>query len=218
MFWFGLCLSTAVLAGQREAGAQSERLDSAGTVPQNASGRPLNFGFEAGNLTDWTAQGDAFKDQPIEGDTVSRRRGDMHSKHEGRFWIGTFENRRDAPRGTLTSIAFPVTKPYASFLVGGGSDTGTYVELLRKDTGQVIFRTSGDDREDLERVVVDLSAHRGKEIVIRLVDSESGPWGHINFDDFRFHDMKPDVPARRSPSALTPILTPALLPKTRPGP
>ena len=96
-------------------------------------------------------------------------------------------------------MPFRVTKPFASFLVGGGSHAGTCVELVRKDTGEVIFRASGDDREDMERVVVDLSGHLGKEIVIRLVDAESGGWGHINFDDFRLHDTKPDVPPRRRP-------------------
>src|SRR5262249_7793734 len=42
-----------------------------------------------------------------------------------------------------------------------------------------------------------------KEIFIRLVDKHSGGWGHINFDDFRFHSEKPDVPPRK-PQAATP--------------
>ena len=201
-FWSRLSISVAILAGLAGASPQIERQTSEGTVPQSASGRPLNLGLEAGDLTDWTAQGEAFKGQPIDGDTVSRRRGDMHSKHEGRFWVGTFEKSGDAPQGTLTSKPFLVSKPFASFLVAGGSHPETCVELIRSDTGQVIFRASGDDREDLERVVVDLSAHLGKDIVIRLVDSESGGWGHINFDDFRLHDLKPDVPARRRPSTI----------------
>src|SRR5262249_58701513 len=40
-------------------------------------------------------------------------------------------------------------------------------------------------------------AHQGKEIFIRLVDRHSGHWGHVNFDDFRFHAAKPDVPERK---------------------
>ena len=70
------------------------------------------------------------------------------------------------------------------------------------DTGQVIFRVSGDDREDLERVVADLSAHVGREIFIRIADHESGGWGHINFDDFRLHDVRPAVASRRRPTAV----------------
>ena len=182
--------------------APRNRLGSEGVVPQNAQGRPLNLGFEAGTLADWTARGEAFKGQPIDGDSVHRRRADMKSAHQGRFWVGTFEIGGDEPKGTLTSVAFRVSKPFASFLVAGGSREGTSVELVRSDTGKVVFRASGDDREDLERVVVDLSAHVGQDMVIRLVDSESGGWGHINFDDFRLHDVKPDVPARRHPTNL----------------
>ncbi len=171
-----------------------------GTFPTDAYGRPLNLGFETGTLADWTAEGPAFQGQPIEGDTVSRRRGDMQSGHAGRFWVGSYEKSGDDAKGSLTSVPFRVSKPFASFLVGGGSHAATCVEIVRKDTGQVIFRASGDDREDLERVAVDLSAHLGREIVIRLVDAEVGGWGHINFDDFRLHDAKPDVPPRRRPS------------------
>ncbi len=123
----------------------------AGIYPADTRGRALNLGFETGTLADWVAEGDAFKGQPVEGDTVGRRRGDMHSAHEGRYWVGTYEIGDDAPLGTLTSVPFTATKPFASFLVGGGSHARTCVELVRKDTNQVIFRASGDDRDDLER-------------------------------------------------------------------
>jgi putative membrane-bound dehydrogenase-like protein len=173
-----------------------------GTVPVNAQGRPLNLGFETGTLADWTAEGGAFKGQPIDGDSVHLRRGDMQSGHEGRFWVGTFENGGDEVKGRLTSVPFRVSKPFASFLLGGGAGAATYVELVTNDTHQVLFRASGDNREDMERVVTDLTAHQGKEIVIRLVDEDSGGWGHINFDDFRFHDEKPKVPPWRRPTSV----------------
>jgi putative membrane-bound dehydrogenase-like protein len=171
--------------------------DIGGTVPADARGRPLNLGFETGNLADWTAEGDAFKGQPIKGDTVHNRRRDMYSRHDGDYWAGSFEVGGDEPRGTLTSVPFVVTKPFASFLVSGGSLPGTRVELVRPDTGQVVFRAYGDDREDLERVAADLTPYLGRQIVIRLVDRETGGWGHINFDDFRLHDIKPSIPPRR---------------------
>ena len=130
-FWSRLPVVLALLFVPTHAGviSQSESKSASGTVPQSASGRPLNLGFEAGNLTDWTAQGDAFKGQPIEGDLVSRRRADMQSKHQGRFWVGTFEKSGDGPQGTLTSVPFQVSKPFASFLVAGGSHASTCVEL-----------------------------------------------------------------------------------------
>ena len=124
----------------------------------------------------------------------------MHSGHAGRFWVGTYEKSGDDVKGSLASVPFRLSKPFASFLIGGGSRAGTRVEIVRKDSGQVIFRASGDDTEDLERVAVDLSGHVGREIMVRVVDSEIGGWGHINFDDFRLHDAKPDIPPRRRPS------------------
>jgi putative membrane-bound dehydrogenase-like protein len=184
------------------AGSGGDEASLAGVIPTDAAGRALNLDFEAGTLVDWKAQGAAFTGQPIAGDTVRARRGDMASRHAGRYWVGTFEVAGDGPRGTLTSVAFRVTKPFASFLVGGGSQGGTFVELVRNDTGQVIFRVSGDDREDLERVVADLSAHVGREIFIRVADHESGGWGHINFDDFRLHDVRPAIASRRRPTAM----------------
>jgi putative membrane-bound dehydrogenase-like protein len=174
--------------------------ETTGTFPSDATGRPLNLGFESGTLADWTAEGSAFQGNPIEGDTVSRRRGDMRSRHAGRFWVGSYEKSGDPAKGTLTSVPFRVSKRFASFLVGGGSHAGTCVEIVRKDTGQVVFRAYGDDTEDLERVAVDLSGNLGREIMVRLVDRETVGWGHINFDDFRLHDTKPDIPPRRRPS------------------
>ena len=38
-----------------------------------------------------TAEGEAFKGQPIKGDTVSARRSDSRSRHQGRYWIGGYE-------------------------------------------------------------------------------------------------------------------------------
>jgi putative membrane-bound dehydrogenase-like protein len=169
-----------------------------GVLPVGADGKPLNLDFETGTLKDWTAEGDAFKGQPIKGDTVFARRKDMKSEHQGNYWIGGYELHLDKPQGTLTSVAFKVTHPWASFLVGGGPSPETCVELVRADTKEVFSRTSGAEEENLRRVAVDVRAHLGKDIFIRLVDKHSGHWGHINFDDFRFHSEKPDVPPRKA--------------------
>ncbi|HEV3024246.1 MAG TPA: PVC-type heme-binding CxxCH protein, partial [Pirellulales bacterium] len=152
--------------------------------------------FESGTLNGWHADGEAFRNQPIDGDTVHARRGDMHSRHAGRFWIGTYERQGDAPQGTLTSVPFKVTHPFASFLVAGGPHAETCVELVRVDTQQAIFRATGDETEELKPVAVELSGHLGREIAVRLVDHHSGGWGHVNFDDFRFHDAKLDFSPR----------------------
>ena len=109
-------------------------------TPTGKDGQPLNLDFETGTLKDWVAEGKAFAKQPVHGDTVSVRRTDMKSGHTGGFWVGSFETGGDAPKGTLTSVSFKVTQPFASFLVAGGSHENTRVELVRADTRDVIAR------------------------------------------------------------------------------
>ena len=55
----------------------------------------------------------------------------------------------------------------------------------------------------MSRVVVDLAPVRGQMIFIRVVDENRGGWGHVNFDDFVFHETKPNVRrrGRKAPSA-----------------
>ncbi|MCC6671984.1 MAG: DUF1080 domain-containing protein [Planctomycetes bacterium] len=184
--------------------ASAPRLDRTGTLPAGADGRPLNLDFETGDLRDWTASGAAFARQPVEGDTVGLRRNDMRSGHAGRFWIGTYERAGDGPRGTLVSAPFRVTHPFASFLVGGGPWRETRVDILRDGTDEVLFSASGREREDMEVKVVDLRAHQGAAIRIRLVDDRDGHWGHVNFDDFRFHAEDPELASRAAADARGP--------------
>lgn len=186
-----------VVQGQSDKKPESDD----GIKATAADGRTLNLDFEKGTLEDWTADGQAFAGQPIKGDTVAARRNDMRSAHRGDYWIGGYEKALDQPVGTLTSVAFPVTQPFASFLANGGDHPQTRVELVRKDTGEVFFKTSGENSEELKQVVVDLKSVAGKDIFIRLVDEHRGGWGHLNFDHFRFHATRP-VPARPTLSRL----------------
>ncbi|MBI5849875.1 MAG: DUF1080 domain-containing protein [Planctomycetes bacterium] len=143
--------------------------------------------FESGTLRGWTTTGDAFLEQPVRGDTVKARRKDMTSGHEGEWWIGGYELAGDGPVGTLTSEPFLVTQPYASFLVGGGDSNETRVEVLDAANGEVIAAESGASQEEMQRVLIDLTTRIGKSIRVRIVDEASGGWGHVNFDEFRFH-------------------------------
>jgi putative membrane-bound dehydrogenase-like protein len=120
----------------------------------------------------------------------------MRSLHQGKYWIGGYEKHGDKPKGTLTSAAFPVSHPWASYRIAGGPWKETRVEIVLDSTNEVIHTASGDESETLKRVAVDLSQFRGKAIRIRLVDEHTGHWGHLNFDDFLFHAEKPAVPDR----------------------
>ncbi len=188
-----------LLAAMSAALVHAER---EGIVPTGKDGQPLNLGFESGTLKDWTANGKAFDGQPVKGDTVAPRRADMKSDHDGQYWIGTYERVGDDPRGSLTSVPFNVTHPYASFLIGGGNHPTTRVELVRASNNEVFFKISGNESENLRPVVVDLKDQQGAEIFIRVVDDQGGHWGHINFDDFRFHAQRPKFSNEVDPAKL----------------
>src|SRR4051794_33448752 len=103
VMWTVLALAGAVAMGQ-EAGKEPK-----GVLPLGDDGKPLNLDFETGTLKDWTVAGQGFKQQPIKGDVINERRGDMHSNHAGKFWVGTYEGTEsDGPRGSITSVAFKV--------------------------------------------------------------------------------------------------------------
>lgn len=163
--------------------------------PLGDNGQPLNLNFETGTLADWTATGDAFKGQPVKGDTVLARGRGQNSRHAGDWWVGSYEvSGSDTPQGTLTSAAFTVTHPWASFLVGAGSDAKiTRVEIVDAESGKVFHTAAGHDEEDMRREVVDMRPVAGKKVFIRLVDNGTGAWGHVNFDDFVFHKDAPAV-------------------------
>ena len=186
-------------------GLDASGADTPGSLPVDAAGRPLNLDFEAGDLRDWTARGDAFAGGPVEGDTVSARRPDQPPGQQGQFWVGTYEGKSDAATGTLTSRPFRVTQPFASFLIGGGFHPETRAEIVRRDSGKVVFRASGEQMssteasEVMKRVAADLTEHVGREVFVRVVDQHTGHWGHVNFDDFRLHATRPAVPPRREP-------------------
>ena len=158
---------------------------SDGVAPLGEDGKALNLDFETGDLKDWTATGTAFEGQPIKGDTVSKRRNDMKSGHKGDYWIGTYEKGGDVAVGTLTSVPFKVTQPWAAFYVGGGNHDNTCVTLCSYPEKKILAKASGDESEELKLVAIDLTAQVGKQIYIRIVDENAGHWGHVNFDHFR---------------------------------
>src|SRR5258707_6769220 len=109
-----LVVSGAALAADSSAGPKAIK-------PVSKEGRPLNLDFEDGTLKDWKATGNAFDKQPVRGDLVALRRSDSKSHHQGEYWIGGFEVMGDDGVGTLTSVPFPVTHRWASFLFAGGA-------------------------------------------------------------------------------------------------
>ncbi|KDN72509.1 substrate-binding domain-containing protein [Streptomyces olindensis] len=105
---------------------------------------------------------------------------------------GTFLSG-DSTTGTLTSPEFTVDKKH--FLIGGGNHPAgsadpTSVELLVD--GQAVRSATGKDSEALNWASWDVGDLAGKKARIRIVDGNTGGWGHANAD----HIVMSDTPAQ----------------------
>ena len=181
-------------------GSTTKEVTIAGQLPEK-DGRPLNLDFETGSLQDWIPEGNAFSSVLIAGDSSAMHEKDMHMGQAGRHFVTSGGTKNHEATGTLTSVPFEVTQPFAAFQVSGGALQDTRVELVRHDTDNVIFEITGSGRAPLQPVVVDLQSHLGKQIFIRIIDNETGvspiwyigkdKFAHINFDNFRFYATRP---------------------------
>jgi fructan beta-fructosidase len=156
-----------------------------------------NSDFEKGGLENWTTEGEAFKSQPTFDDNIwLRKRG--NAKMQGRFWVGTYENRHseldhpgriqgDQLTGRLISKPFIIKHRKISFLIGAGDITPRTSVVLRiegKDVIVALHSGMPTDSESMERMLWDVSPYRGKQAQIIIIDEAIGPWGHINVDNF----------------------------------
>lgn len=175
----------------------------AGQVPTK-NGLPLNLNFETGTLKDWTATGDAFANPIFAEDPSPVHEKEMHIGFDGKYFLSSGGTTNYKLTGTLTSVPFTVTQPFAAFRVSGGALLDTRVELVLAGTGKVIFQITGQGRVTLQPAVVDLQPYLNKDIFIRIIDNETGisqipyipndKWAHINFDEFLFYPSRPNFP------------------------
>jgi uncharacterized protein (DUF608 family) len=95
--------------------------------------------------------------------------------------VNTFDPSGDAATGTLTSPPLTLTHDYIQFLIGGGNHPDkTCIQLLVND--EVVRSATGRDVEQLEWTTWNTADLKGKQARIRIVDEETGGWGHINVD------------------------------------
>lgn len=174
-----------------------------GQVPTK-DGQPLNLNFETGNLKDWTATGDAFANPLFNADPSPVHEKEMSIGFGGKYFLSSGGTLNYKQTGTLTSVPFKVTQPFAAFKVSGGALQDTRVEIVQAGANKVIYHITGQGRATLQPAVVDLQPYLNQEIFIRIIDNETGisqipyipndKWAHINFDDFQFYATRPEFP------------------------
>ncbi|MFD5159265.1 GH32 C-terminal domain-containing protein [Streptomyces hawaiiensis] len=145
--------------------------------------------FEGGGYGDWTTTGDAFGSAPAPGTLPDQQEV---SGFLGSGLVNSYL-RGDSTTGTLTSPEFTIDKAYVNFLVGGGnhpsgSAGATAVELLVD--GRVVRSATGKGAEALNWASWDVEDLAGKKARIRIVDDNTGGWGHINVDHVMLSDTK----------------------------
>ncbi|MGW3650375.1 GH32 C-terminal domain-containing protein [Streptomyces sp. NPDC000878] len=145
--------------------------------------------FEGGTYGDWTTTGDAFGTAPATGTLPDQQ---AVSGFLGNGLVNSYRNG-DTTTGTLTSPEFTIDKDYVNFLVGGGyhpagSDNPTAIELLVD--GNVVRSATGKDAEALNWASWDVKDLAGKQARIRIVDDNTGGWGHLNADHIMLSDTR----------------------------
>ena len=131
----------------------------------------------------WKVTGEAFGPGPARGTLADQNPVDGYS---GRFLVNTFFQGDDT-KGTLTSPAFTIEKPFINFLVGGGNYKDQTCVNLVVD-GKTVRTVTGKNAERLEWTHWDVREFKGQTAMIVIVDDRTGHFGHINADSFYFDD------------------------------
>lgn len=101
----------------------------------------------------------------------------------GKQLLNSFDKGGDGLVGIIQSPEFNIEKRYLKFLVGGGNQTDrTSVNLVID--GKIVQTAAGNQSEILNEVVWDLKLFQGKKAILKVIDLDVYPWGHILADQF----------------------------------
>jgi levanase len=150
--------------------------------------------FEGSDYGSWRTTGEAFGTGPAKGSLGDQQ---QVSGHLGKGLVNTFLRSErtggngDSTVGTLTSPDFTISKGHLNFLIGGGnhpatSDAPTAVELVVD--GRVVRSATGKDSEALNWASWDVRDLAGKAAHLRVVDDNTGGWGHVLLDQVVLSD------------------------------
>lgn len=154
----------------------------------------VNGSFEEnvdGKWTGWTRQDAAFNVRGVVSD--EKVNGAPMEKDGANYFCG-IKGANQPMRGTLTSDPFVLSGTgVMAFSMGAGKNTEkVYVEFIDQKSGEVLAKVANEDcdglfiTDHLITKVVDLSAHVGKTIIIRVTDNDDGnDLSYVNLDNFR---------------------------------
>ncbi len=162
----------------------------------------VNGGFEQG-FTGWTKSGTAFSQGGVVDTDVAGQLKEQAGK-AGKYFFSGYDSGNPQFTGTLQSDPFKLGGTgKIGFLMGAGmSGDKCYVEFFEQGNDTALTKVSNEAfalgyiTDQMVRVVVDLSAHVGKTIYIKITDNDKGDadeYAYLNLDDFVVYKTADDV-------------------------
>lgn len=177
-------------------------------VPTDIVNGDFEAEHEAGKWAGWTREDAAFN---VRGLVDAEKLNGAVMEKSGNLYFAGCEGGNPAMRGTLTSDVFKLGgNGFITFKMGAGKDTEKcYVEFIDASNNEVLAKVANEDcdglfiTDHLITKIVDLSAHIGKKIFIKVTDNDDTfEFSYINLDAFKVCKDDAEVEAAKAEYAL----------------
>lgn len=177
-------------------------------VPTDIPNGDFEAEHEMGKWTGWTREDAAFN---VRGLVSDEKISGAVMEKSGEFYFAGSEGGNPTMRGTLTSDPFKLGgNGFITFKIGAGKDNEkVYVAFIDASNNEVLAKVANEDcdgmfiTDHLITKIVDLSAHIGKTIIIKVTDNDDGTdLSYVNLDAFKVCQSDADVEAAKAEYAL----------------
>lgn len=198
--FLALLLALSMILGMAACGGEP--------VPTDIPNGDFEAEHELGKWSGWTREDAAFN---VRGLVSDEKLSGAVMEKSGDFYFAGSVAGNPAMRGTLTSDVFKLGgNGFISFKMGAGKNTElVYVEFIDAETNEVLAKVANEDcdglfiTDHLITKVVDLSAHVGKNIYIKVTDNDDGlDLSYVNLDAFKVLTSDEDIAAAQAEYAL----------------